>query len=95
MFSAIRKMEALRDEYAVFDAEADTWLLHTGSDHVLGIGRYYRGEKLLALFNFDHREQTAWVQDQSLFTDLFTGEEQDAGAVKLPPCGFRWLLQKM
>ena len=52
IFSAIKRQEALRAGHAAFDTAADTWLLSTGNDHVLGIGRYCQGEKLLALFNF-------------------------------------------
>ena len=88
-------METLRGQYNVFDTEADTWLLDTGSDAVLGIGRYYRGEKLLALFNFSQEQQTAWVRDASRYTDLITGEIRDAGAVPLPGGGFRWLFQRV
>ena len=63
----------------VFDTEADTWLLDTGNDHVLGIGRYYRGEQLLALFNFSGEPQKAWVRDDKTATDLISGKEGDAG----------------
>ncbi len=92
VFSAIRRMEQLRADHAVFDTGADTWLLDTGNDHVLGIGRYYRGEQLLALFNFAGEEQTAWLRDEKSYTDLFSGAVGDAGAVKIPAGGFRWLL---
>ena len=30
---------------------------------ILGIGRYYDGEKLLAFFNFSPNDQTAWVEE--------------------------------
>ena len=91
IFRAIRKMETLRAEHTVFDNQADTWLLDTGNDHILGIGRYYKGEKLLALFNFDTEEQTAWVRDLEMYTDLITGENRNAGTIPLPAGGFRWL----
>ncbi len=94
VFAAIREMEALRGQYGVFDTEADTWILDTGNDCVLGIGRYYRGEQLLALFNFGNAEHTAWLRDEKMYTDLFSGEETDAGAVKVPAGGFRWLLHR-
>ena len=94
IFQAIRRMEALRAEHPVFDTGADTWLLDTGSDQVLGIGRYYRGEQLLMLFNFGDTEQTAWLRDQKTYTDLMDGTEGDAGAVRIPAGGFRWLLHK-
>ncbi|MCR4887398.1 MAG: alpha-amylase family protein [Clostridiales bacterium] len=92
LFSALQKMERIRAEHPAFDTEADTWLLDTGSDHVLGIGRYYRGEKLLALFNFADGEETAWIKDRETYTDLMDLTETDAGAVRVPAGGFRWLL---
>ncbi len=92
MFAAIGKLEALRADHAVFDTEADVWLLDTGSDSVLGIGRYYRGEQLLALLNFRDEDRTAWLRDEKDYTDLLDGTEGDAGAVKVPARGCRWLL---
>ena len=93
VFRAIKWQEELRSKYRVFDDMADTWALETYNDHVLGIGRYYQKEKLLALFNFSDEPQIAWVQDLSRFTDLVTGERRDAGAVSLPAGGFIWLHQ--
>ncbi|MBR6185903.1 MAG: Beta-galactosidase C-terminal domain [Clostridia bacterium] len=92
VFSAITNMEQQRAHHAVFDTDADTWLLDTGSDQVLGIGRYYRGEQLLALFNFSAEEKTAWLRDEKSYVDLIDGGRADAGRVVLPPHGFRWLL---
>ena len=93
VFRAIRQQEEMRAKYRVFDDAADTWALETHNDHVLGIGRYYQKEKLLALFNFSDEPQTAWVQDLSTFTDLITGDRRDAGAVTLPAGGYIWLHQ--
>ena len=92
IFAAIRKLEGLRSEHPVFDAGADTWLLDTGSDQVLGIGRYYRQEQLLALFNFGDTEKTVWLRDEKIYTDLMDGSAADAGRLILPARGFRWLL---
>ena len=52
IFQELRRLEGLRADHRVFDNDADTWLLDTADIGVLGIGRYCRGEKLLALFNF-------------------------------------------
>ena len=94
IFTAIRKMEQIRAEHAVFDSDADTWVLDTRSDHVFGIGRYYRGEQLLALFNFSDKPQTVWLQDSKNYTDLMTGKEGDAMEIKLKAGDFRWLLHR-
>ncbi len=94
LFAAIQELETLRADHLVFDDAADTWLLDTGNDHILGIGRYNKGEKLLALFNFSDKEQTAQVNDPEEYTDLLTGEKSLAKAVTLPAGGFKWLFQE-
>ena len=94
IFTAVGRMEALRREHRVFDTAADTWLLDTGSDRVLGVGRYFDGEQLLALFNFGDEDTTVWLRDEKTYTDLISGDEGDAGAVRLPAGGFKWLLHR-
>ncbi|MBR0514201.1 MAG: alpha-amylase family protein [Clostridia bacterium] len=94
LFAALKEMETLRAGHAVFDTEADTWLTDTGNDHVLGIGRYYRGEKLIALFNFSDEPQIAWIREQEPYVNLTDGKTYDTGAVKLPAGGFVWLMYK-
>ena len=92
IFPALRRLETLRLEHRAFDAEADVWLLLTGDDAVLGIGRYYKGEKLAALFNFSDSERCVPVNTPGSFTDLLSGEPVDKGGVLLPPGGFAWLI---
>ncbi len=94
LFSAIRRMERLREKHPVFDDGADTWLLDTGSDAVLGLGRYCQGQKLLAVFNFSREEQTAYLRETEEYRDLMTGRKRDAKAVSLPAGGFAWLLHE-
>ena len=91
MFSAIGRLERLRARHPAFDAQADVWLLDTGSDQVLGIGRYFRGEQVLALFNFADEDRTVWLRDDKSYTDLTDGRETDAGRLTVPARGFRWL----
>ena len=92
LFTSIRQLEGLRAMFPVFDSEADTWLLDTGNEHVLGLGRYYREQKLLAVFNFSDAEQTVWLREVESYYDLLTGRERDAGRLILPAGGFAWLL---
>jgi len=92
LFSAIRRMEELRAQCPAFDDRADTWLLDTGNDAVMGVGRYYRGQKLLGVFNFSREHQIAWLKETESYHDLLTGQMRDAGAVSLPAGGFVWLL---
>ena len=94
LFAAIRKMEKIRSKHAAFDPDGDTWLLETGSTHVLGIGRYRLGEQLLALFNFADEPQTVRLEDGKTYTDLISGKEGDAVTVKVGAGDFRWLLHQ-
>ena len=92
IFKALRQLEEIRAEYCVFENEADAWIIEPWNDHILGIGRYYNGEKLLAFFNFSENEQTAWVNEMEDYYDLVTGEPKSAKAISIPGYSFVWLM---
>ena len=92
MFRALKTFEKIRMEHPVFRDEADVWIVETWNDHVLGIGRYYQGEKLIALFNFNDSDETAWVNEPEDYMDLITGQDRPAKGVGIPARGFAWLL---
>ncbi|MBQ9011008.1 MAG: amylosucrase [Clostridia bacterium] len=92
MFEALRTLEKIRGDHPVFDSEGDVWLPDTGNDHVIAIGRYYRGEQLMALFNFSDTPETAWLKDDKIYTDLLTGRETAADTIQLEAGDFCWLL---
>ncbi len=92
IFKALRKLEKLRAKHDVFESEADTWIVETYNPHVLGIGRYYHGEKMIALFNFSDFTETAWVNEVEDYKDMLTGKARPAKAVELTRYGFAWLI---
>ena len=92
VFDALRQLETLRAAHRVFDGGADVWIINTRSDSVLGIGRYFKGEKLVALFNFAADERTVNIDELGEYIDLLTGESADKWHVTLPAGGFVWLL---
>lgn len=92
VFHALRRLRELREEHAVFHGDADIWLLETYNDHILGIGRYYQGEKLIALFNFGRSDETAWINEHEDYVDLLSGCIRPARAVGVPAGDFVWLL---
>ncbi len=94
IFTAIRRMEEIRMEHPVFEAQADAWVVETWNDHILGIGRYYKGEKMIALFNFGENEETAWINEVEDYEDMLTGEARVPRAVVIPAFDFVWLLTK-
>ncbi len=95
VFDGIRKLSEIRKEHRVFENEADTWIVETWNHHILGIGRYYRGEKLIALFNFSDQDETAWIDEDGDYKDMLTGKKREAKAVGVPAKDFAWLITKL
>lgn len=93
LYQALRRLETIRRTQRAFHADADVWTLEPWNNHILAIGRYYDGEKLIALFNFGHNREPAWLHEQETYTDLLSGERLTADSVTLEPCGFRWLVK--
>ncbi|MCQ2550045.1 MAG: hypothetical protein MJ134_08395 [Lachnospiraceae bacterium] len=91
LFQSIQKLTKLRAKYGVFNGNADTWIVETYNDSVLGIGRYYNGEKLIALFNFSKNDEIAWIDEAEEYVDLISGISKIAKEVKMPAQSFVWL----
>ncbi|MCR5675887.1 MAG: hypothetical protein K6G16_09280 [Lachnospiraceae bacterium] len=92
LFDTTRGLGEIRSSHRAFERGADVWTLETWNDHVLGIGRYCRGEKLLALFNFGDNDEIAWIDEAEPYTDLRTDAFREAKAVSLPAHDFAWLM---
>ena len=94
-FQGLRRLEQLRGAEPAFDARANVWTFDTGNPHVLGLGRWYEGRKLVALFNFSGDFVTAGAPEGGAFDELIYGGHYDEiGHVELYPYGFVWLLQQ-
>lgn len=93
IYTAIQKLHKVRTDHAAFDFDADTWLLETENEHVLGIGRFSNEEKLLALFNFSDVDEASTIPDDEEYTDAFTGEKIYGNQMILKSHEFRWLLK--
>ena len=90
----MQRLIRIRKSNDIFRAEADTWVVETWNDHVLGIGRYYQGQQMIALFNFSEFDQTAWINEQGEYCDMLTGQRRPAKAVGVPAYDFAWLLTR-
>lgn len=94
-FQGLRRLEELRVAEPAFDARANVWTFDTGNPHVLGVGRWYEGRKLVALFNFGGDFVTASAPEGGAFDELvYGGHYDEIGHVELYPYGFVWLLQQ-
>ncbi len=92
VFEGIRSLEQLYGKWPVFDGRADTWILDTGNDRILGIGRYYQGQKLLAFFNFGDGEERIRTGEQESYTELRTGKPASAADLSLQSGDYAWLM---
>ena len=72
IFNGLSKLETLRREHRAFSADADFWTFDTGSDQILGLGRWHEGEGLIGLFHFG--ETDTFVElPEGTYQDLLTG----------------------
>jgi len=92
LYEAIMKLVDIRSSHEVFESDADCWIVEAYNDHILGIGRYYGNEKLIALFNFSDDEQIAWIDEEEDYINLLTGQPMEAKGVHIPAHDFLWLL---
>lgn len=93
-FQGLRRLTQLRAQEPAFDPRADAWTFDTGNPHVLGLGRWYEGRKLVALFNFSDEFVSASAPEAGAFEEMiYGGHYDDLDHVELYPYGFVWLLQ--
>lgn len=92
MFKNFDRLEKIRKSEKVFVSYADTWTMDTWDESTLAIGRYYDGDKIIGLFNFNEYDRMAWInEDDGLYEDLITGQKMRAVGVKVPAHGFYYL----
>ncbi|MCR5627840.1 MAG: alpha-amylase family protein [Lachnospiraceae bacterium] len=85
IFKTIVNTKEIRDKHKAFDANADMWIINTNNDHVLGIGRYYDGEKMIALFNFSGESTTIYPGEKAVYRDMVSGKQVIFDSVILEP----------
>lgn len=94
-FTGLRKLEMIRAAEPAFDSRADVWTFDTGSEHVLGVGRWYQGHKLIAFFNFSNQFVTVSSPEQGTFEELvYGGTRNSLQNVELYPFGFAWFVNR-
>ena len=92
-FEGLRRLEEIRAKEQAFDAQADVWTFDTGSDHVLGVGRWYKDHKLIAFFNFSPEFVHVSSWEKGPYDELmYGGHRDDLNDVELYPYGFAWFL---
>ena len=94
LFQMLNRLEQIRRQENVFSQEAEVYTYDVHNDSILGILREYKGERFIALFNFSEREQTAWMQEKSIFRNLVNGEIVEVKDPVLKGYEFVWMKYK-
>ena len=92
IFQGLDRLEKIRKAEKAFVTEADAWVVETLDQAVLGMGRYYDGEKLIGLFNFSEYDRVARIcENDEDYEDLLSGKEIKTAEVRIPAYGFCYL----
>jgi amylosucrase len=99
IFDGIDKLVSLRQSHKAFYQAADSWTIDTGSNAVLGIGRYFAKEQASGFFNFSDRPVAVTFRDDNDYKDLLAGgivRPSDDGVIRyeLKPYGYSILLHE-
>ncbi len=95
VFKGLKKLEKIWMKNLAFDSGADTWLIRTSGNQVLGIGRYYKGEKVLCFFNFSDQNRQVWLTEGDEIKDLWDGKAVEDAYVEIESGWFKWLKVKV
>ena len=89
IFHELSRLEQLRKTHPAFSSQADFWTFDTGSDHVLGIARYHRGEMLIGCFNFGESQHMLKKPSRAV-RNLLTGKDY-AQSIPVLAHDYLWL----
>ncbi len=92
LFLSLDRLERIRKSEKAFSTAADTWTIETGDVSVLGIGRYFEGEKIIGLFNFSEFDKIVHLSEaDGDYTELVSGKWMIPNEIIIPAYGFYYL----
>ena len=92
LFHGLENLEQIRQTEKVFVSNADTWTIETGDSSILGIGRFFDGQKIIGLFNFSEFDKTARIYEiDGVYVDLISGETKTSIEISIPAYGYYYL----
>ncbi len=92
LYDALRALEGIRRDEAVFDADATVEIVGYSDPAILWIKRSLDGETLHAVFNFSDEQRTLWMPENAMYTNLVTGDSSELQKFDLAAWDFRWWL---
>lgn len=92
VFQELGMLEKIRKKEKAFVSYADAWTIDTWDASILGMGRYYDGDKIIGLFNFSENDRIAWINEtDGIYEDMITGQMIQPVGLNVPAYGFYYL----
>ena len=93
LYNALRALEEIRRDEAVFDADAEMSVVGYSDPSVLWIRRRAGEKTLHAVFNFSDEIRTLWMPERGEYADLVSGRRDEFETFELAAWDFRWWLR--
>lgn len=90
IFTALNRLEKIRSEEKVFEADADVWAEDVGDISVLCIVREKDGEQMIGLFNYSEADRNVWFPGDGEYRDLVSGDSVDVQDLVVGGHSFVW-----
>ena len=95
IFTALEKLEQIRRDEAIFDADAEVYTKDYSDTSVLWIVRRAGGEEMHAAFNMSDDAKTLWMPSPDAYTNMLTGVTSQVASVDVPAWGFFWMKHQL
>lgn len=94
IFQGLNRLERVRKEHAVFDADARVSTMETGQPHVMCIVREKDGKWMLGAFNFSLDDAVISPFPGGKAVDMISGKKLEMGELDVPAHDFVWALSE-
>ena len=94
IFQGLNRLERVRKEHAVFDADARVSTMETGQPHVMCIVREKDGKRMLGAFNFSLDDAVISPFPGGKAVDMISGKKLEMGELDVPAHDFVWALSE-
>lgn len=93
IFQELQKLEKIRREENVFDADADVYTQETGDDGAICIVREKNNQKMIGIFNFTNQNKELLGLSDGIGRNLMTKKNVPLDQMQLEAHSFVWLLR--
>ena len=99
VYNGLKQLIELRKSARAYNSAADVWTVDTADASVLCIGRYYEGQKIYGIFNFNEADKVAYLDPKDgnyrdALADSDSDLETELGRIELPGYSFKLFVKE-